>query len=202
MTQYSHISQKQLDGAKIYSNRWEWVASLPHNLDIIEVGVGSGDYSWHMMQTIKPKTLTLIDLYNQSDPGLARPGMSKRFFQDGHYDFIADRFKEYDNVNIIKGNSNEVLFDLSNTDQKFDVIYIDACHHYKESATDIMHASKLLRDGGILAINDYVKYVDLEQYGVILATNEFLRQNPEWHVVGLALEESMMADIYLSKYPQ
>ena len=202
MTDYIHIDQEQLDGAKIYSNRWSWASSLKKGMDIVEVGVGSGDYSWHMMQTISPKSMTLIDQYDQRDPMLARPDKNPRFKKENHYEFIDDRFKKYNNVNLIKGNSIEVLPKLIEEQKQFDMIYIDASHHYEDSSQDIWNASKLLRNDGILAINDYVYFVHGEKYGVILSTNEFLNKNKDWHVVGFSLEQHMMADIYLSKYPQ
>lgn len=202
MSTYTHISQDQLKYAKIYSNRWYWISSLRHNMDIMEVGVGSGDYSYHMMKNIMPKSLTLIDQYDQSDPQLARPDQQIRFFEGQHYEFIDNRFKEYTNVELIKGNSIEVLPKLIDDQKMFDMIYVDASHHYEDSSQDIWNASKLLRNDGILAINDYVSYVEQEKYGVILATNEFLNVNPDWYVIGFALEENMMADIYLSRHPQ
>lgn len=202
MNKYPNIAQRQLINAKIYSNRWDWAASLPRDLDIIEVGVGSGDYSEHMIKTISPKTLTLIDQYDQSDPFLARPGQKPRFYENDHYNFIQNKFKEYKNVKIIKDNSVRALPELIKTGKRFDMIYVDASHHYKDVSQDILNASSLLKDSGILAINDYVYDVEHEQYGVIQATNEFLYNNSDWHVVGFALEERMMADIYLSKHPQ
>lgn len=202
MNKYPNIAQRQLINAKIYSNRWDWAASLPRDLDIIEVGVGSGDYSEHMIKTISPKTLTLIDQYDQSDPFLARPGQKPRFYENDHYNFIQNKFKEYKNVKIIKDNSVRALPELIKTGKRFDMIYVDASHHYKDVSQDILNASSLLKDSGILAINDYVYDVEYEQYGVIQATNEFLYNNSDWHVVGFALEERMMADIYLSKHPQ
>jgi len=201
MKKYVHINQKQLDGAKIYSNRWDWVLSLNKELDIMEVGVGAGDYSFHILKSISPKTLTLVDKYQQDDAILANPNRQIRFYKDQHYDFVKKRFEKYKNVKLIKGDSLIVLEDLINTNIKFDMIYIDAFHSYENVSKDINNASKLLKDNGIIAINDYIKYVQDEKYGVILATNEFLDQNKDWHVVGFALEEDMMADIYLSKYP-
>ena len=201
MTTWIGISQKQLNGAKIYANRWEWISSLSKGLDIIEVGVGSGDYSYHMMQEIKPNSLTLIDKYGQDDPELARPGKTRRYYSVEHYDFIKNKFNSYRNVRLIKNNSATALIKLIEDGEKFDMIYIDASHIYDDVSKDILYASQLLRDNGILAINDYVAYVEGKEYGVIKATNEFLARFKEWNVVGMALEENMMADIYLSKYP-
>lgn len=199
VSSYIPISQSQLNNAKIYTNRWAWIDSLPKNLDIIEVGVGSGDYSEHMMKRIQPNSLMLIDQYDQCDPQLARPDKPKRYSEEQHYDFIVNKFRQYDNVEIIKENSITLLPKLVDAGRKFDMIYIDASHAYEDSKEDISNASKLLRQNGILAINDYVSYVQEEKYGVILATNEFLNNNKDWQVIGFALEENMMADIYLSR---
>lgn len=201
MAIWTGISQKQLNGAKIYANRWDWASSLSKGLDIIEVGVGSGDYSYHMMQEIKPNSLTLIDKYDQDDPEFARPGETKRYYSIDHYEYIKNKFNSYANVKLIKNNSDITLMKLIQDGKKFDMIYIDASHHYNDVSKDILYASQLLRDNGILAINDYVAYVESKKYGVIKATNEFLERFKDWNVVGLSLEENMMCDIYLSKYP-
>ena len=201
MTTWTGISQKQLNGAKIYANRWDWVSSLSKGLDIVEVGVGSGDYSYHMMQEIKPNSLTLIDKYDQDDPELARPGKVRRYYGIDHYDFIKNKFNSYTNVRLIKNNSANALIKLIEDGEKFDMIYIDASHLYDDVAKDILYARQLIRDNGILAINDYVGYVNCDKYGVIKATNEFLEKFKDWNVIGMSLEENMMCDIYLSKYP-
>lgn len=203
MPQYQHISQKQLDGAQIFSNRWDWVASLGKGLDIIEVGVGSGDYSSHILNTISPNSLLLIDQFDIGDYVAAKPNSSPRFTPDTHYDFVFNRFKDHHNVEIIQDNSLNALSDLIDHGRTFDMIYVDASHHYESVSKDILNASKLLKPNGTLAINDYVSHSeDNGEYGVILATNEFLLNNPDWHVIGFALEEQMFADIYLAKYPQ
>jgi hypothetical protein len=200
MPQYQHISQKQLDGAKIFSNRWDWVSSLNKGLDIIEVGVGSGDYSNHILNCIRPNSLLLIDQFDIGDYVAAKPNLSPRFTPETHYDFVFNRFKDHKNVEMIRGNSINVLSQLLEQGRSFDMIYVDASHHYDSVSKDILYASKLLKGSGILAINDYVSHSeDNGEYGVILATNEFLLNNPGWHVVGFALEEQMFADIYLSR---
>lgn len=203
MPQYQHISQKQLDGARIFSNRWDWVASLDKGLDIIEVGVGSGDYSSHMLNTISPHSLVLIDQFNIGDFVAAMPRSNPRFTKETHYNFVLNRFQSNKNVEILKGNSLLLLPELILSGRKFDMVYVDASHHYESVSKDIHNASKLLKTTGILAINDYVSHFEGDgEYGVILATNEFLLNNPDWHVIGFALEEQMFADIYLAKYPQ
>ncbi len=203
MPQYQHISQQQLDGARIFSNRWDWVASLDKGLDIIEVGVGSGDYSSHMLNSISPNSLLLIDQFDIGDYVAAKPNSTPRFTASTHYEFVSNRFKNDSSVDLIKGNSLNILPELLEQGRMFDVIYVDASHHYESVSKDILNASKLLRPRGILAINDYVSHSEENgEYGVILATNEFLSLNKDWHVIGFALEEQMFADIYLAKYPQ
>jgi len=202
MNIYTPISSQQLKNTKVYSNRWDWVLTLPNNLSIIEIGTGSGDFAEHIITNIKPNKMILIDKFNESDPLLARPGFPPRFCPDTQYDFVKNRFINNSNVSIISGLSQNVLPDLINNKLKFDLIYIDASHDYQDVLEDINNASRLLKDDGIMAINDYVYFVNIERYGVIEATNQFLNENKDWQVIGFALEERMLSDIYLSKHPQ
>lgn len=195
------ISQKQLNNAKLYKNRWDWVKSLPSNLDIIEVGVASGDYSAHIINLIKPNSLHLVDVYDQCDPMLARPGQPKRYEAGENLEFIKNRFKNNPEVTIIQETSQIYLPKLVKKNElKFDMIYLDASHHFEDVCSDIESSVPLLRQDGILAFNDYMfSDENGEKYGVVQAANKFLHANQDWEVVGFALDERMYADLYIRR---
>ncbi len=195
------ISQDQLNDTKIFSDRWHWISTLPTGISFMEVGVAAGDYSEHILKTLKPSRLTLIDLFVQSDNTLARPDFKQRYYEGQNYEFVKNRFRENPNVEIIRGNSLGVLKQLATAEPKsFDVIYLDAGHKYDTLPIDITNSVAILKDNGILALNDYMAWDENgDRYDVIYAVNEFLDNNKDWYVYGIALERSMYADIYLKK---
>ncbi len=195
------ISPEQLVNAKIYTNRWEWIKSLPEQLNIIEVGVASGDFSEHILNNINPKNLYLVDFYDQGDPMLARPGKERRYVEGENYDYVVNRFKNNSNVKVVKANSQEYLPILATEMPKqFDMVYLDASHKFVDVCGDLDSAVKLLGPDGIVAFNDYI-FADEngEKYGVVEAANKFLYANRDWEVVGFALDERMYSDLYIRK---
>ena len=59
-------------------------------------------------------------------------------------------------VRGIKGNSSSVLLDMVKQNVTYDFIYVDGSHKCLDVALDLFLAWQLLRDGGILAIDDYL----------------------------------------------
>jgi hypothetical protein len=195
------LDQFQLRNAKLYNNRWDWVSQLPHKMNIMEVGVSAGDFAEHMYNTIKPQVLYLVDTWEQSDSIFQRGQDNLRFKEGENLAFVQNRFP-YNNVEILKGTSQEVLPHVikdNNRQFKFDLIYLDAGHSYEEVMQDINNSVQLLSDRGVLVINDYVYIGDPKYppYGVIKAVNEFLNKHENWEVSGLILEDHMMCDIIL-----
>lgn len=67
---------------------------------------------------------------------------------------------------------------------KFDLIYVDGSHLYKDVKNDLYEAWEVLSDGGLLMADDWdhPKNIEAEgdtsEYGVSLACWEFWRDNP------------------------
>jgi predicted O-methyltransferase YrrM len=124
----------------------------------------------------------------------------KRFDSSLHFSFIKKRFINEANVSLLKGDSAEVLPKIKD---RYDYIYIDADHRFEFVEKDLYNATKILKDEGIIGLNDYAyKGVDKYNrysYGVINAVNFFLDINLDWEVVGFALHNEMFCDIYLKK---
>lgn len=185
------ISQEQLNNAKLYSNKFEFVKHLPKNGNILEIGTLAGDYAEYLLSTM-PKSLDLVDVFEANDWRDLN-----RFNKQGHYDFVKNRFKNNPEVSLIKGYSNEVMPTLT---KKYDYIYIDANHDYEHASQDLNNSIPLLVKGGIIGLNDYI-YDDADYivYGVIETVCEFLDKNRDWEVIGFALQERMYADIYIKQ---
>lgn len=56
------------------------------------------------------------------------------------------------NVKYIQANSLDYLPRLE--DNMFDFIFIDGCHHYTETMSDIENAKRLIREGGVIVGDD------------------------------------------------
>ena len=107
------ISESQLKNAIVYGDRWAWAKKLPHNINFMEVGVAAGDFSHFVASNVTLSNLYLVDKYNHID---YRTGWDHiegiRFDQNTHYDFVSDRFQDFDNVTMLKGSSEDILKDL------------------------------------------------------------------------------------------
>ena len=185
------ISQNQLNNAKLYSTKFEFIRFLPKNAKMLEIGTLAGDYAELLLNT-NPDCLDLVDVFGANDWKDLN-----RFNKDGHYDFVKNRFKNNPEVSLYKGYSHNILPTLN---KKYDYIYIDANHDYDHVSKDLEYSLPLLADGGIIGFNDYI-YDDADYivYGVIETVCEFLDKNRDWEVIGFALQERMYADIYIKK---
>jgi len=194
------ISMNQLKNAKLYGCRKDFINTLEKKLDILEIGTGGGDYANLLLTITNPKKLDLVDTFNEIDAEIFEDIPLKRFSSDSHFDFVKNRFINEKKVNLFKGDSAEVLPKIKD---KYDYIYIDADHRFELVEKDLYNATKILKDGGIIGLNDYAdKGSDKHNvypYGVINAVNFFLDINRDWEVIGFALHGLMFCDIYLKK---
>jgi SAM-dependent methyltransferase len=66
----------------------------------------------------------------------------------------------------------------------FDLVLVDGNHDYEFALFDLQMASRLLRPGGIVVMDN------AEQVGPFKATSEFLEDNPAWRELGDAIATS------------
>jgi len=64
---------------------------------------------------------------------------------------LLNKFKE--NVNIIKGNSNEVLKEISL--DKFDYVFLDGGHKYETVKNDLKSLIQIINNNGTILCDDY-----------------------------------------------
>ena len=61
--------------------------------------------------------------------------------------------KYKDNINIIKGNSNKVLKEISL--DRFDYVFLDGGHKYETVLTDLKHLKNIIINSGVVLCDDY-----------------------------------------------
>lgn len=196
---YQKLDHEQCKNAKVYASREDFIKTLPHGIEFIEVGVAAGDFSEFIMDTCKPKRAVLIDIYAEKDLFFLEPGLT-RYTREENLDFVTNRMKKYLGVEIVQKDSFFALPEFVRRNELFDFIYLDASHEYRDVILDIEVSCNLLKEYGILGLNDYIwKDENGNQYGVIPAVNKFLEANKDWEIIAFAFHDRMYADVYLRK---
>lgn len=202
-----NIRQEQIKDAKLYSTRYEYATEniLPGK-KILEVGTLAGDYADFLLTNCDPLFIDLLDKFDQYDWEV--PGYIKRFTNETHYEFVANRFKDNPKVKLLHGMAENVLPVINS---KYDYIYLDANHSEPNVRFQLSYASQLLEPNGVIGINDYTRFnvIRKEDYGVlpfedvnlgvVPAVNNFLLNNPEWKVKAFSLNDRMFSDIYIHR---
>jgi len=115
-----------------------------------EVGVYSGIYSQILCKGIPNLKLYCIDSWKLYYPDYRDYSEQEKL--DGGYAKAVERLKGFD-VEIIKAFSMDAVKKFD--DNSLDFVYIDANHEYPFVIQDIIHWTKKVRVGGIVAGHDY-----------------------------------------------
>ncbi len=135
-----------------------------------EVGVFSGYYSEVLCQTIPNLKLYCID------PWEVYPGYRDRKFEPNMreaYETAQTKLAPFD-VEIIKKYSLDAAKDFK--DKSLDFVYIDGNHEYKYVKQDIEAWTPKVRQGGIVAGDDYYM-TRAGNLGVIQAIHEYVDEH-------------------------
>ncbi len=127
------------------------------NLKCMEVGVQEGRHARVIYEILQPVKLVLVDCWEN------KTRFTEEYYKTS-YQKVIDLFKGFKEVEIIKGDSKEVLPTLQ--ENYFDFLYIDGDHSTEVCANDIVNSLRLVKLGGVLAGHDYgyesgVKYESL-----------------------------------------
>ena len=133
---------------------------------ILEIGVAEGKHATSMIESLKPKSYTGIDLnFNQLT------NESKTILQRSKENGLG--------INLINEPSSQALANLSKSNYQFDIIYVDANHWHTFVAEELSYVVALLKPKGTLILNDYTDWFvgSMEPCGVKKALDEFLIKN-------------------------
>ena len=121
---------------------------------ILEIGTFDGRSAIILADLFKDAAITTIDLPSDSDNYkdiYLRDSSNQRFIKKRN-SLLSKceriNFKEMNSINLTK-------FD----NKSFDFIWIDGAHGYPVVAIDIINASRLIKDGGIIMLDDVHKFV-------------------------------------------
>lgn len=176
------VAQKKLDFSRMLVDRYELLRQLPQNSLGVEVGVDKGDFSRHILDSVDPVHLCLIDI------DFSRLSVANEKI-----------LRNESRVELIEGDSALCLTKLAS--RACDWIYVDAHHGYEYVSKDIQAAHDKIKLGGYLVFNDYTLWspANMMNYGVSRAVNEFLNQTEDWTVAFFALSGGGYHDIALRR---
>lgn len=126
-----------------------------------EVGVFAGYYSEVLCKNIEGLDLTCVDIWGW--------GKYKRAEEE-----CLVRLKPY-GCRIIKKHSVEAAKEIP--DGSLDFVYIDAAHDHENVMKDLIAWTPKVRKGGIVSGDDFYKFPNSGNTGVMTAVTEFASDN-------------------------
>lgn len=193
------ISYQQIEKTKLIEQRGHIVNYLGNATSFIEVGTGSGDFAEEIIQAIQIDSAILIDTF----PGYH--DVHNRHDTYKQEEFVRDRFASNPKIKVISGDSKAVLPSLYYaSSDRYDFIYLDADHSLEQLSSDLLWSSKLLKDNGIIGIDDFCFHPDYipqntGKYQAQEAVSLFLKANPEWKIKYFSLNVGGFHNVFLSK---
>lgn len=205
------VSQEQLNGAKIFTNRETYVKTLKQGIRYLEVGIAWGYYADLVIKESNPTSVDLLDRYDQDlrcwswrKFGECKcDGMKHEelYTPETHHDYILDKYKDVLNFSTIVGDSVSMLPQLLGK-KEYDYIYLDITNWRHEIRPTLHAAAKLVPVGGLIGLNDYLIYdgvIEDAPYATWQVANEFLFKNKNWIVDAIALHPLGFYDIYIKR---
>lgn len=203
------IDQEQLNNAKIYTNREEYIKTLPSNIKFLEAGVAWGYYSELVAEATNPSLIHLVDYFRgdlkcwswRKFGECKCEGMKHEllYTPETHTQYIKEKFNKYNNLKVFEGDARKIVPTLT---EIYDYIYLDTLNDRAQIRPLLYSAVNLTKPGSIIGLNDYTIYDGIigdEQYATFNVVNEFLMYNKNWYVDGLALHSLGFYDIYLRR---
>ncbi len=148
------------------------------NSTCCEIGIWKGEFSQNILKLTNPKKLHLVD------PWKFMPEYSQRWYggkiassqveMDEVFDEVKQKFAGDKRVVIHKSTSKGAVKKFD--DDYFDFIYVDGDHSYEAVLSDLNNYYPKLRDGGLLAGDDYFWGIR-EGLPVRRAVKKFCRRN-------------------------
>lgn len=162
------------------SSRYEFYKLLEHHKlkgKGIEIGVGRGDFSKHLLESTKLEKIYSIDPWDISKSQYRLKWTQEKLNEI--YKLAMLNLKPFGlRSEIVKETSAEAskMFD----EKSIDFIYIDALHDYESVIQDIGLWWPKVKSGGILAGHDYTKRIGEKEkdaeFGVIKAVDESVKK--------------------------
>lgn len=186
-----------------FLNRQQLIAALGDvpALAMAELGVWRGEFSTFCLETLAPRSLTLVDAWSEAcySPAADRAPQMQGFGErirayfggepaaalEAAYRHVVESFRGDARVSVVRADTWEAA--KSFPDGTFDLIYLDANHRHEHVLGDMYAWFPKLRRGGLFFCNDFYEAADSrsQNFGVISAYATFAKRF-RTHPVALA----------------
>jgi hypothetical protein len=123
----------------------------------VEIGVGSGCFSRHLLENSKLFLLFSIDPWSMEYPGF----LSKEHAQ-ACYNATCSALAKFSHRSVVVRQAAE-LFVENIDDNSIDFVYIDSSHTYQETSLQMKLWWPKIKSGGILSGHDYSNTPQIQQ---------------------------------------
>ena len=120
--------------------------------DILEIGSYEGTSLIGMLSHLPQSKAIAVDCWENRDDPCLKAGL----LDDAELAFDLNTAAFKDRITKMKGYSQSVLPSLIRQNRQFDFIYVDGSHTAFNTHSDLQFAWALLKQGGVLAIDDYL----------------------------------------------
>ena len=126
---------------------------------ILEIGSWEGRSALWFLQNIPGSHITCIDTFEGGEEHNVNSEF--RDLLPGLYERFCENTKEFkERMTVLRGKSSDMLFTCE--PDSFDVIYVDGSHHAWDAMSDIVMSWHLLKNDGIMIIDDYGSNASLQ----------------------------------------
>jgi hypothetical protein len=165
------IKYKNVDIELDYKDMYNWTNDLPENTilnylnvieyfnkkniknpKILEIGTYTGVSIIHLLKLINNSNSTVIDKWTSYNECHVTTNIEKNDIEKTFYKNIKNKNME-NKIEILKGDSFEMLIKLIKQNKMFDFIYVDGSHKCLDCYNDMIISWELLNIGGILVID-------------------------------------------------
>lgn len=155
-----------------FNTREEMLTLLPKGTVCAEIGVFEGEYSQLILDTILPKELYLVDLFEGVVGSGDKNGQHMKYLNlNDEYTRLTTKYKNNPGVKVLKEFSTVFLSSLP--DNHLDFVYIDAEHTYESVSKELAIAEKKVKKEGYICGHDYCDRTP----GVKQAVDSFCQSN-------------------------
>ena len=146
--------------------QWNWylaVQDAPRDFKFLEVGV----YKGRVLATIQylanvfQKSATIVGVTPLSGDGDKYSGYENVDYFAAIQGAFAKTDVIFANTSIIKGYSQDPITLMEATKEgPYDILFIDGCHDYEVVCQDITNYAQMLKEGGLLVMDDASLYLE------------------------------------------
>jgi len=196
-----HYDKKFLKNDNLkFSNKWftynllDWLFIFDKKINIdkdkkinvLELGSYEGQSTYFFYKYFKNSIIDCVDTWEGSDEH-AKNSFSK-------VEKIFDKNTNFFFNQIIKNKKSSKEF-FKNNKKKYNIIYIDASHFYKDVYRDALYANKCLDKDGYIIFDDYLfNFYKNKNQNPITAINKFLKKfDKEFEII------SVFRQVFLKK---